>query len=184
MRVEMTGGPPELVLVSANPVGLRCAMWPESLCVVGEMAGDTMVVSRVGPTEGRGEQVARIRVRDVLESWGWSLSPDGSRIALVEQDTIRILDLKSHEVSTVVLRNSDEVRRLGEPNGISWAPSGRGFFLTTFDVLFYVDLAGQTRELHRTFGVLSPPVPSPDGRHIAFQQWNPVEGNVWLLEGF
>ena len=184
MRVPVTGGPPERVLVSARPAELRCGSRPEDTCVVGEMAGDTLVVSRVGPAGGRGEEVARIRVRAVSE-WDWSLSPDGSRIALVEprQDTIRVLDVRSHEVSTVVLRNANEIWAAGKIVRISWAPSGREFFLTGGGGLFCVDLAGEAREVYRGGDYLFAPVPSPDGRHIAFTQEN-IELNEWLLERF
>jgi hypothetical protein len=184
MRVPTAGGPAELVLVSATTRGLRCALRPESTCLLGETAGDTIVVSRVGPTGGRGEEVARIRVRDVHADWDWNLPDDGSRIAVVERDTIRVLNLTTHEMSTVVLRNANEVRQTGEPVGISWTASGRGFFLTNSTVLFCVDLAGQARELYRTGSILSsPPISSPDGRHIAFNQWT-RESNAWLLEHF
>ena len=118
-----------------------------------------------------------------MQEYGSACDDPTVRIALVEQDTIRVLDLSSHEVSRIALKNADEVRRHGEPNSISWAPSGSGFYLTNWTVLFHVDFTGQVRELCQTGGSMSSPVPSPDRRHIAFTQANGGR-NAWLLEGF
>jgi hypothetical protein len=99
----------------------------------------------------------------------------------VEQDTIRVLDVRRQKASTVVLRNPEKFRQQGWAYGISWASSGRAFILTTREGLFYVDPAGQARELYAE--ALAAPRYSPDGRHIAFTQVN-SEQNAWLLEGF
>jgi hypothetical protein len=183
MRVPTTGGPPELVLVSKEPAGLRCPTRTDNPCVLAELAGDTVVFSRMGPTGGRAGEMGRIRLREVLADWDWSLSPDGSRIAIVERERIRVLDLRNHEVSTIVLKNAKKVLETGAPDGISWAATGSGFYLTCWKVLFFVDSAGRAREVYRASDVLTPPIASPDGRHIAFSLSN-AETNAWLLERF
>jgi hypothetical protein len=162
-------------------------MMVESPCLVGEVTGNMLVLSAVGPTGERGEEVMRIMVRDTLAGLDCDLSPDGGRIAVRESrgDTIRILDVRGDEVSMVVSKNPDEIMQSGWIRQICWAASGRGFFLSNGSGLFYTDFAGHARELYRVgqYGLIWGQRPSPDGRHIAFSQRN-KERNAWLVEHY
>ena len=73
---------------------------------------------------------------------------------------------------------------LGE---VAWAPDGNGFYLTgespRFLLLLRVEMDGEAHVLREyESGVLSSPVPSPDGRHLAFGKLT-VDSNVWMVEG-
>ena len=73
---------------------------------------------------------------------------------------------------------------------VNWTQDGNAMYLTAWSpetgaALLLVDLQGRSRVLlqRSVFYVLRSPVPSPDGRWLAFRLESP-EGNAWLLEGF
>ena len=71
---------------------------------------------------------------------------------------------------------------------IAWSTDGKGFFVISrlkgsFNLL-HVTLAGKVNLLrsgHRRW--MTSPMPSPDGKHLAFQS-HTWDSNVWMLEGF
>ena len=72
---------------------------------------------------------------------------------------------------------------------LRWAADGKGWFAWSLSAAatthIHVDLQGRSYLLHQpasTPGVTWS-VPSPDGRHLAFVEWNSIS-NVWMLEGF
>jgi hypothetical protein len=72
---------------------------------------------------------------------------------------------------------------------IAGAPSGNSFFVTSnlpeSKSLLHIRLDGKAQPLLRydQSGWMINPMPSPDGKYLAFQAeiW---DGNVWMLEGF
>ena len=135
------------------------------------------------PLRGKGGQLARI---EAPKNGGWAcaLSPDGSSLALVEnKDRIEMLNLLErawHEVS---------LAGWGVLQGIAWSPDGKGFFLTSVLpeawVLLHVTPAGRVSLLLRNprSQTLSTPLPSPNGKHLAFQA-ETYDSNVWMIENF
>jgi hypothetical protein len=77
----------------------------------------------------------------------------------------------------------------GDLESVAWAADGKGFLATSwlpdsFNLL-HVILTGEVKPLlrnaHRQWMVN--PMPSPDGKYLAFQALT-LESNVWMLEGF
>jgi len=115
----------------------------------------------------------------------WRLSSDASHIAVIgDGKTNRI------EIFTVATHTWDEVaveQSFGHVQTLAWAADDKSFFITTWLPesfnLINVSLAGKVTLLinnaHRQWMTL--PMPSPDGKHLMFQQqtW---DGNVWTLE--
>jgi eukaryotic-like serine/threonine-protein kinase len=116
------------------------------------------------------------------------MSPDGSRLASIDEANhmgrIEVLNLSDRTWHEVSLEPG-----WGELQSIAWTADGKGFFVTSFLPdsynLLRVTLAGKVKPLlrngHRQW--TTNPVPSPDGKHLAFQAqtW---DSNVWMLEGF
>jgi eukaryotic-like serine/threonine-protein kinase len=184
MRVPVGGGSPELVLNGANH-GVRCAKPPASLCVIAERSSFNapLTFSRLDPLKGRGPELQRI-ARTLDSGYVWDLSPDASRIAVLESLTgkIQIVSLVGQPPLTF------NVEGISTSTFLDWAPDGQGLFLSKPTshgfALLYSDLRGKTRNLWEQEGSLGiSALPSPDGRHIALRGWN-VNSNIWMIENF
>jgi hypothetical protein len=116
----------------------------------------------------------------------WDLSPDGSQIAIriPGEARIRILSLGGEP--------SRDVRVYGwtfdEYSWLFWSTDGRGWYVPGQSAggtdLLYVDLEGPAYVLTHMAGTPQTwAVPSPDGRYLAYTQWNSLS-NVWMIQGF
>ena len=189
MRRPVAGGSPEMVLeeAAATDWDYRCPLKPGSPCVLRQKEGKDFVFYSLDPARGKGEQLGKIEAHSVGYT-GWNVSPDVSRLALVDSleyrgrmEVLTLSDRAWHEVS-------------GEPGwgdfqSIAWAADGHGFFVTSwlpdsFNLL-HVTLTGKVNPLlrngHRQWMV--DPIPSPDGKYLAFRA-HTFDSNVWMLEGF
>jgi len=70
---------------------------------------------------------------------------------------------------------------------VAWTADGKALFATSYAPdgfrLLRVSLDGRARVLHKARFFIENPVPSPDGRSLAFGDITP-EGNVWLIDNF
>lgn len=206
MRVPSTGGTPELVLeVKGYPGSARAPreIWLPSVrgypdfrcssrsvvtsppCVVGEVALDQIVFSAFDPSLGRQGEVARIQVEPSLTFW--DLSPDGSRIAFGKMEGdgghIRILDLARGGSGDITVKGWSNLASVG------WSMDGRSLFATNWASngasILRVTLDGQIQLLYKAPSsmLLERPVPSPDGRYLAFGEVA-TTSNAWMIENF
>ena len=185
MRVPVTGGPPQLVL-SARLYNFWCARSPSTLCVFAERAPDRkeLVFTAFDPARGKEQELVRFATDPNADYFGWSLSPDGTRIAIIKTggNHVYVLSLNGSPVRDL------NVAGWSGFNSFCWSVDGKGFFIGNTTgigaTLLFVDLNGkphpllQQKSAPNTWGV-----PSPDGRHLAVlgQEFN---GNMWTMENF
>jgi serine/threonine protein kinase len=185
MRILPSGGFPEQVLETpADPmIGFDCPSRSSSSCVISRGEQDQLIFYALDPLQGQGKEVIRTK-------WGqtsdlsWSISPDGSRIAIASRAQLR------EQVRILDLRNGTE-RNLRLPQGWSiyglcWAADGKAVFASVASTGFLIariDLDGKTHVLLERENGCGAPSLSPDGRHLAYFQGT-FESNVWLLENF
>jgi DNA-binding winged helix-turn-helix (wHTH) protein/Tol biopolymer transport system component len=183
MLVPVSGGSPQVVATGMN-YGVRCAKAPASLCVVAERSRfeALLIFFEFDPLRGRGRELLRIATQD--SEYAWDLSPDATRIAILESLTGKtsILSLAGKPPIGI---NADSIKT---STFLDWAPDGQGLFVSQPTsrgfALLYMDLQGKTRTLWEQEGSLGiSALPSPDGRHIAIRGWN-VNSNIWMIEGF
>jgi eukaryotic-like serine/threonine-protein kinase len=165
-----------------------CGSLPSSSCVVSELKDGQLIFFHLDPLKGRGEEMARIPEYQSDQSI-WGLSPDGARIAIVneleEKGEIRILNLADRKVTVLPVREW-KWQRLSV---ISWAADGRSWFAyaesdNSADALLSIDANGNPKVLQEIpSGILMAIVPSPDGKRLAFTKRGYVDG-VMLLENF
>jgi len=191
MRATPPAGEPEFVGPSLQRPGsnrrvLRCPRRPGKSCVLAVETGNTLQFHVYDPDQatGRGRELARIRLD--RPDYGWNVSADGGRVAVVNGGrTIKLVNLNTGGVRKFSIDTSVYSQ------GIAWDASGRTLYLSGMllhsgggHVLYQVDLSGKTRLLWRTadrwFGE---PVPSPDGTRLALAA-RTVEANAWMLEHF
>jgi len=180
MRSPTSGGSPEQVLevpIEATP-GFDCPSHPGSSCIFSRPEPDHLVFYALDPLQGLSKEVARTQGPTGRSEW--SISPDGTRIAVEIANGLRIIDLRKGTE-----RNLPFPWRLWS---LSWAPDGRALFAaaqSTEYLIVRIELDGKTRVLldrgrNQWLGFASP---SPDGRYLAFSQQS-FDSNVWLLENF
>jgi Tol biopolymer transport system component len=211
MRVPVSGGASEVLLEVKGYPGsarvprdrlptarghpdFRCASLPGlgRPCVLSEISNEQVVFYALDPLRGRMGELARINFEPNARFWRalsdifWDLSPDGSRIAFGMCEPhgghIRVLDLTSREESEVT------VKELACLTSATWSRDGKSLFVTNSasrgDSILRVALNGQTQLLYKSPVIgLERPVPSPDGRYLAYSQVNSTS-NVWMIEGF
>jgi Tol biopolymer transport system component len=141
------------------------------------------------PHDGKQKELARVTLQPFPSAVfnRWDVSPDGTQIVFFpggDAHTLRILRLRDASMRDLTVNSG--AHRL---QTISWAASGRGFFSVgaTADeyALLHIGLDGEVQFLWRRPNSqwLAFPVPSPDGRYLAFgvQEY---QSNAWLLENF
>ncbi len=187
MRVPITGGTPQSVL-TINDGGQMCASSPATLCAIAERSADRkqLVFTAFDPMKGLGRKLAEFTTEATADtdSYGWKLSPDGTRVAILKSKDgrINILWMNGRAPQEIAVKGW---RILTDAN---WAADGKSLFVSSSTdrgaVLLSVDLQGNPRLLWENKGGIGTyAVPSPDGRHLALQGFT-EDGNMWMMENF
>ncbi len=171
MRVPITGGTPQLVLTATSEGGPRCAKSPATLCAIAERSADRkqLVFTAFDPTKGRGRGIAKSDT-DAAADYGWDLSPDGTRIALLKNRDARV------QILSMNGRMPQEIAVKGWKilTSAVWTADGEGLIVSSYtprgSTLVHIDMQGNTRLLwEQSGGFGTYAVPSPDGRHLAMR---------------
>lgn len=186
MSIPIHGGEPRQVLTSNTYGRPRCAVSPSNLCAIAEQSADgkPLIFTAFDALNGRGAEIARFET-DAAADYHWSLSPDGTRVAILKSGDNRI-----HLVSfNGQAQQEVAVKQWTDLAGVFWAADGKGWFTSSGSdvaaVLLHVDLQGEARLLWSLNGGGSKVygLPSPDGRHLAIVA-TARNNNVWLMENF
>ena len=124
-----------------------------------------------------GRELARIE-SDPAVYRTWSLSPDGSRLAVPGADpregSIKLLSTTGGPASDLI------VKRWGGVSEVDWAPDGKSLYVGCVTLrgaaLLHVDLKGRADLLWQQKGKADTcGRPSPDGRFLAIAAWTPLQ---------
>ena len=88
---------------------------------------DELSFTAFDPLNGRENELARLKVDDAGKFYGWDLSPDGTRIAVLERggSEIHILSLRRHEDRKFI------VKGWGGLEALDWTSDGKGLFTSS-----------------------------------------------------
>jgi len=203
MRIPVSGGPHQFVL-SVNgypgssqvaPQGMRlsakgypdfrCPSVPSEPCILAEGIRNQVVFSAFDPAEGKTHEVAKVDM-DPSSVWSfWDLSPNGSRIAFGNDERTRgrilILPVRGGSQQTV------DVNGWVRLDAVAWSSDGRSLFVDSWSpkgsTLLHVSLSGEARPLRKSGMWIDKPVPSPDGRYLAFGEVT-SNSNAWMINDF
>jgi eukaryotic-like serine/threonine-protein kinase len=189
MRFPVSGGSPEKISEFPQDAAtdFRCPTHPGSPCVLSRWERGRLIFYPLDAVKGPGKELGSTQL-EMPGDLDWSVSPDGSRIAIESSDQlrgqVRILDLKSGTEHSLQLPPGWFLWHLG------WAADGDSLLAaaqsrSTGYMLARIELDGKARVLlsrGRNQATLSLSL-SPDGRYLAFSglSW---ENNAWLLENF
>jgi Tol biopolymer transport system component/tRNA A-37 threonylcarbamoyl transferase component Bud32 len=182
MRIPVGGGPAEKVLDVRGTATFRSPQAAGASPVLCELQGGSVVFTSFDPVRGRGRELSRVQAHVQPR---WSLSPDGSAIALqVEsQDSlprIRLLSTKGAPEREIQLDRPVAIADIAYgADGHSWLIVEAGEQWR----LLHMDAHGRTTTLTPPQLWMYSAVASPDGKRVAYTS-NTGEGNIWLLEDF
>jgi Tol biopolymer transport system component len=147
-----------------------------------ERVQNQIVFTAFDPLQGRGGELTRIDV-DRSRPAFWDLSPDGRWIAFgTTEETsgpIRLLSLTGQPGREI------SVGKWTNLTSVAWAADGKALFVTGWaskkPPLLRLSLNGEAQLLYHGRYYLENPVPSPNGRYLAFGEVS-VDSNAWLIE--
>jgi eukaryotic-like serine/threonine-protein kinase len=182
LRVPMTGGPEEFIAsdISGTP---HCAAPSIALCAYSKKENDGLVFMSFDPQLKQRHELGHFKYLDPKGFYDWALSPDATRIAILQITTgnIYLLDLKTHVLRHIIVKHWNNLINM------DWTSDGKGLFMASLQpgaVLLHVDLHGNVKVLWEPGGdhmiwALS----SPDGKHLAMSFFS-TNVNVWMMENF
>ena len=181
MSKRLAGGAPRLVLRENGISNYQCARAPSQLCIFSKLVGYDHVLVSFDLVHGAGREVTRIP--NGLSHW--SLSPDGSRLALVlDPHRIRLLSTDTGAVHDVSLND-------WPVSNLDWSSDGARVFIRSLTpagvpVILALNGAGKAEvvlegqvDSHFAFFIQS-----PDGRHGILEMPTPGDNNAWMVENF
>jgi len=185
MRAPINGGPPQLVVEAPSIVNYQCSRAPANVCVLATIEASQDVLSTFDAVKGNPHEV--VKLEETANGWNWSLSPDGTWIALgtfsASNNRIRLMSLSGQPTREITVKDWNSF------TSIDWAADGKGFFVSSnrtgrVSTLLYVDLMGNTHSLWQVSNFQATwAIPSHNGKYVAIPA-NTINRNTWMLENF
>ena len=181
MSKPLAGGPPRLVLRENGISNYQCARAPSRLCIFSKLVGDDHILVSFDPEHGAGREITRIP--GGLSHW--SLSPDGSRLALVlDPHRIRFLSLETGAAQDVGLNDRPVFN-------VDWSTDCARLFIRSITpagvpIILALNGTGKAEvviegQVDSNFAFF---IQSPDGRHGILEIPTPGDNNAWMVENF
>jgi eukaryotic-like serine/threonine-protein kinase len=184
LRAPTQGGPSQLILEGSDIVNFQCSRAPANICILSQSQPNSFVFVTFDSTNGSQREVAKLN--QTPNGWNWSLSPDGTTVAAMENGAnrqIQLISLTGQPARTINLKDWDNL------SSIDWAADGKGFFISSnpaghLSTLLYVDLAGNAHPLWKVKNFQSTwAIPSHNGKYVAISA--PTTAcNAWMVENF
>ena len=183
MRVPLAGGAPELLLDSKAHLDVSCPNRPSAECVVSkwDAALQQNIFVSVDPITRTQHELFRTNGPSQF-----TVSPDGSRLAVARGSYIEILDLSGRVEKRI------ELGGWGNACMVDWAANGKAVFVPSCRLLMRasgttllrVDLNGSVKPIWQSGSADGAAgIASPDGRYLAIDHLS-TDRNAWMLENF
>jgi len=186
MKVLLNGGTPQYLVTPSDVGNLGCGT--NGVCIFSTKGGPEATLFTLDPATGATLKLLTIRER----CCAWSLSPDGSTLAIassIPDGVIQLVSLPMKTTREIKIRDWPRFASSPRPEqtGMDWAADGKGLFFTA-DIqpsgrsLLYVNLQGDARILIKRSNIHWA-IPSPDGHYLALNTFSTAR-NVWFVEDF
>ena len=182
MRVPLAGGTPQLLLQADGVENFQCARLPSTLCILGKSSEGAIHFYSFDAITGKQAEFLKA---EVGLKYNWSLSPDGSTLALARygQNQIELVSMRGAARRTLNVQGWPGVA------SIDWSADSESLWASSLawggtQALLNIDLHGRIRPVfsdkEKDVGWA---IPSPDGRRIAIWEAG-KSSNAWMLRGF
>jgi hypothetical protein len=178
----MTGGTEELIARDTYNTP-HCASPSKQLCAYSTKENNQLIFTSFDPGLKQRHELGRFTYIDPKGYYDWALSPDATKIAILQITTgyIYLLNLKTQALDHV------SVKHWKNFVSMDWTQDGKGLFVSSLQpdgVLLHVDLHGKAQILWEPRGEhMIWATPSPDGKHVAMP-YHLADVNVWMMENF
>jgi serine/threonine protein kinase len=182
MTMPLAGGTP--AVLARGDYQYQCAR-PSSVCVLSEEKGQHLDFYFFDP----GRRPEARPFKSTGELLDWSLSPDGKRIALIEEDDASQLNILAlTDGATTQLNLGRWTQLKSQLQSVAWFVDGKGLYVTAFlpsgTTLLSVSLDGKVTILFQQGrNWLCCPAPAPNGRSLGFSA-TAIQRDVALVENF
>jgi Tol biopolymer transport system component len=185
MRMPLSGGPPQQVAKAKWISNHQCARAPFTVCVYSVTSEHELVFYSFDPFKGTGAQIFELK-DDLSQLYNWSLSPDGSALAIVRAKWGQ----EEGRIHLVFLNGSPDrwISVNGSPNlaSIDWAADSKSLWAATAgdkeNELLQIDLRGNARVVWHPKKIrVAWAIPSRDGKKLALHV-DSSSANIWMLE--
>ena len=184
VEVPLQGGPPRSILQIPTLDNLQCARKPSRLCMLTTYTGSGYELLSFDPESGKTQNVAIYKAKAFLN---WSLSADGSQLALVlpnSEPKVTFMSVNDKGTREVELKGYSHV------DTVDWTAESKSVYVVAqsksgADAIVEVEPWGNQRVLleadknTRFWWAIQ----SPDQRHVIVEQLT-GENNVWMIENF
>jgi serine/threonine protein kinase/Tol biopolymer transport system component len=181
MSKPLAGGPPRVVLQEKGIINYQCARNPSRLCVFSKLEGSDLSFVSFDPERGAGRELMKMPIGFT----NWSLSPDGSRLAIfLDRHRVRFVSPTTGVGRDVVIKdwplmNGDWAADSKRVFMRSVTPQGIPVFLAVNEG-GHADLTFQGQP-HTEVEMM---IQSPDGRHAILEMPSHGDNNAWMVESF
>ena len=180
VAVPMAGGPPRVILQDIGIWNAQCARLPSTLCMYSITKKDGTETYRFDTRSGKTSDPPQVD-----PPCNWSLSPDGSRRAIIPNGSkgrIRLRSTVSGETDELSVKGWEDL------DSIEWSADGKSLFVggrhESDSALLGVSLNGAVSVLlHSNSPQVIGPIQSPDGRSLVYAGISTAR-NVWQIENF
>jgi Tol biopolymer transport system component len=190
MRMSLAGGAPQRVLQRSLIVNQQCARARSNLCLYSYYWDDKLTFMSYDPLKGDGTQLYQI-TNDLPQLYNWSLSPDGSTLAIgkwtggAEEPRIRLVSLTGRGEKWLTIQGLTALGVTGL-GSFDWAADSKSLWITSVgedqNALVNVDLQGRAHVAWRPKKMtVYWAIPSRDGRYLALHVGR-TSANAWMLE--
>jgi len=155
-----------------------------NLCVIVELIEDRkeVILTAFDPVKGLGAELTRVKLDYNIDDPGVSLSPDGTRIAvLAAENRFKIFTIRGELINEIQVKGPSSVYNF------NWTQDSKALFVTgpvpSGHVLLRLSLDGQTQPVIEGNMPVIAGRASPDGRHLAVTVGGD-SANMWMMENF
>jgi DNA-binding winged helix-turn-helix (wHTH) protein/Tol biopolymer transport system component len=181
--IPAAGGDPRQLPTTGTLDEFHCSNSFTGSCVMRENVGKReFVFYALDPVKGMGQELGRVNWKPTVIG-DWSLSPDGSTVAMADHDpdhpAIELISLSPHGSSPI---SAIPVHGFGVVREPTWAADGKGFYVETKTAstyaLLYVDRAGRVTLLRQSPNSIWG-ISSRDGKKLTFPG-RTLRSNAWV----
>jgi hypothetical protein len=181
MSKPLVGGAPRVVIQGKGITNHQCATAPATLCIFGQFDGKDLLLRSFDLDHGAGRELLRISDN----SPNWSLSSDGSKLAIIlDRHRIRFVSLGTGAAGEVTVKD-------WPLDNVDWAANNQTVLIPShapngLPVILEVDQTGKTKVVlqgkpNTDFEWL---IQSPDSRYALVGEYVPSDNNAWIVNEF